>query len=202
MTPARKIYGFVSLKGGVGKTTSSGYFAECLRLASRSVTGLDTDPQKGWIKWHDTGNLVYPVHEADANSLRRIVKEINGDIVIDTPPNDSRIIMNTCLLADEIIVTVAPTAHDMARIKSTLDVIESVEESRGVELHSVLITRLDTRKKVINQQMLAALEENDIAYFQSMIPSSTRFETFGPPTFVEPYQAVYQELENSNASNS
>ncbi len=189
----RKIIALVNRKGGVSKTTSSGYFAECLRLAGRTVTGIDTDPEKGWVKWHATGALQYPVVAADHETLSKVVRSIEGDIVIDTPPNDREIIMKACLVADEVIVPVAATGHDMSRLASTMAEVEAIEQARNKPLASVLLTRWKPGLN-IGREVAKAMEKREVPVVEAKIRNLTRYEAFTAPVYLDEYQAVLKEL--------
>lgn len=189
----RKIIAVVNRKGGVSKTTSSGYFAECLLMAGKSVTGIDTDPEKGWVKWHGSAKLQYPVIAATAETLGSVVKGIDGYIVIDTPPNDGEIILSAGLLADEIVVPVAATGHDMSRLQSTLALVERVEQGRGKALASVILTRWKPGIR-LGREVVEEMEKRNIPVAQTKIRNLTRYETFTLPTYLDEYQSVLKEL--------
>ena len=131
MNNKRKIFALVNRKGGVSKTTSASYLAMCLHEAGRQVVGIDTDSEKSWLKWHSAGVLPYSVIEGEGDSLRQQIEKIEGDVVIDTPPNDGEVIYKAAGLADEVIIPLAPTALDVNRLASTLNVVADVEKNAG-----------------------------------------------------------------------
>jgi chromosome partitioning protein len=88
----------VNRKGGVGKTTSAGYLAMALHNMGQQVTGVDTDSERGWLKWHKACSLPYPVIGSDAETLREDVEALQGFVVIDTPPNSGEIIYKAASL--------------------------------------------------------------------------------------------------------
>ena len=188
------IIALVNRKGGVSKTTSSGYLAAVLKEAGRTVTGIDTDPEKGWKKWHDTGALPYPVITGDHKNLGVLVREIEGDIIIDTPPNDGEIIYKAALLADEVIVPIAATGHDVNRLASTLITVADIEQSRGKPLASVLLTRW-RGGLTIGKEVLDALTEREIPILDARIRHLTRYESFTAPEYLDEYRDVLKELE-------
>ncbi len=192
--PKRKVIALVNRKGGVAKTTSSGYIAAVLHAAGHKVTGIDTDPEKGWMKWAATDSLDYPVVEANQETLLKIVREIDGYIVIDTPPNDGEIITKACLVADEVIVPVAGTGHDMSRLQSTLAAVGDMEAHRGEALASVLLTRWKPNL-IISREVLREMERNKIPVAQVKIHERTAYEGLERPEYQQEYRAFLEELK-------
>lgn len=188
------IISLVNRKGGVSKTTSSVYLAMCLYKAGQQVTGIDTDPEKSWLKWHSSGVLPYPVIEGDRDSLTKQVKQFEGSVIIDTPPNDGEIIYKAASISDEVILPLAATALDVNRLASTLSAIADVEEMRNKPLASVLLTKWQ-ENLVISKEVEAALAEQEVPLLDTRIRSLTRYQGFDTPTYLEEYQNVLKELE-------
>ena len=189
-----KVVSFVNRKGGVSKTTSSVYLTMCLHRAGKQVTGIDTDPEKSWLKWHAAEVLPYEVVEGDRDNLTKQIKGVEGFVVIDTPPNDGEIIYKAASISDEVIIPLAATALDVNRLASTLNAVADVEEMRNRPLASVLLTKWQDNL-VISKEVEAALAEQEVPLLDARIRSLTRYQGFGTPTYLEEYQAVLTELE-------
>jgi len=187
------ILALVNRKGGVGKTTSSVYLAAVLRSESRNVLLVDTDPEAGAKKMADAGLLAYPVQQADLRSLSQIVKGWEGDVVIDTPPNDGEIIYKAAGLAEEVIVPIAATGYDLSRLTDTLLILADVEEMRNEALTRVLLTRMHSGK-LIARDVLQELEEREVPMFKQHIRYLTRYEGFTSPEYLDEYRSVFQEM--------
>ena len=183
----------VNRKGGVGKTTSSVYLAAVLHSESRNVLLVDTDPEAGAKKMADAGLLAYPVQQADLRSLSQIVKAWEGDVVIDTPPNDGEIIYKAAGLADEVIVPIAATGYDLSRLTDTLLILADVEEMRNEALTRVLLTRMQSGK-LIARDVLQELDEREVPMFKQHIRYLTRYEGFTSPDYLDEYRNVFQEM--------
>lgn len=189
-----KIISFVNRKGGVSKTTSSVYTAMCLHQAGKRVTGVDTDPERSWLKWHAAEVLPYPVIELDRDDLTKQIRELEGFVVIDTPPNDGEIIYKAASISDEVIIPLAATALDINRLASTLNAVADVEEMRDRPLASVLLTKWQD-KLVISKEAEVALAEQNVPLLDARIRNLTRYQGFGTPSYLEEYQGVLEELE-------
>lgn len=194
MEKSRKIISLVNRKGGVSKTTSSVYIAMCLHKSGNQVTGIDTDPEKSWLKWHSADVLPYPVIEGDRDNLTNQIKQLKGFIVIDTPPNDGEIIYKAASISDEVIIPLAATALDVNRLASTLNAIADVEEMRNKALASVLLTKWQ-ENLVISKEVELALAEQEVPLIDTRIRSLTRYQGFDTPSYLDEYQAVLHELE-------
>ena len=189
-----KVIALVNRKGGVSKTTSSVYLAMCLHRAGEPVIGVDTDPEKSWLKWHAAGALPYPVLEGERDALTKQVKSLEGFVVIDTPPNDGEIIYKASSVSDEVIIPLAATALDVNRLASTLNAVADVEEMRDRPLASVLLTKW-REDLIISKEVEAALAEQEVPLLDTRIRSLTRYQGFDTPTYLDEYRNVLTELE-------
>lgn len=194
MSKLEKVISLVNRKGGVSKTTSSVYIAMCLHQVGLVVTGIDTDPERSWLKWHSADVLPYPVIEGDRDNLTNQVKSLKGFVVIDTPPNDGEIIYKSAAISDEVILPLAATALDVNRLASTLTAIADVETMRNTALASVLLTKWQDNL-VISQEVEAALKEQEVPLLDSRIRNLTRYQSFETPNYLDEYHAVLKELE-------
>lgn len=190
----RHIITVVGRKGGGGKTTSSAYLAAALHAAGRAVTGIDTDPDVSWLKMHDAGLLPYEVLRGDRDNLHAQIEQIEGDVVIDTPPNDEAVVLLTSAVADEVLIPLTLTGMDAARLMQTLSSVAQVERMRNQPLASVLVTKYRARL-IVARELLAELEERNIPILKAKIPLLTAYESYGTPTHLEDYRAVLKEME-------
>lgn len=189
-----KIIALVNRKGGVSKTTSSVYLACALHRAGEKVTGIDTDPEKSWLKWHSAGVLPHEVVGKRLEELSSYVQSLEGFVIIDTPPNDGEIIYKVASLADEIIIPLSATALDVNRLASTLNIVADVEAMRSKPLASVLLTRW-REGLIISQEVEEALRTEEVPLLDSRIRNLTRYQGFSTPNYLDEYHAVLEELE-------
>lgn len=190
----QKVVSLVNRKGGVSKTTSSVYLAMCLHNMGKPVTGIDTDPERSWLKWSEAGVIPYPVMAGDRDDLKKQVNQLEGFVVIDTPPNDGEVIYKAASISDEVIIPLAATALDVNRLASTLAIVADVEEMRNKPLASVLLTKWST-SFAISKEVETALAEQKVPLLDTRIRSLTRYQGFNTPSYLEEYEKVIAELE-------
>jgi chromosome partitioning protein len=106
------IYSLLSLKGGVGKTTSTMHLAMCAQRAGRTVTVIDADDERSALRWSTFTELPFTVVAAERDRLAQQARalETAGEIVfIDTPPYSREILSRTAMVSSSVIVPLIPT---------------------------------------------------------------------------------------------
>jgi len=122
------------------------------------------------------------------------VDEASGIVVIDTPPNDDALIYLAAGLADHVIVPLALTGLDVGRLLTTVNTVANVERMRGRALGSILVTRYRQRL-LVAREILDELEQRRMPLLESRIRQLTEYERFAPPSYLDEYVAVLEELE-------
>jgi len=115
-----------SLKGGVGKTTSSIYLsATAVNRGYDPVTLIDADPQASSAEWLETWPLTgITVVEAPSERMAiRAVGRVEGLGVVDTPPGNERITQAIVALADAVVIPTRAGGVEYSRVMSTLELI-------------------------------------------------------------------------------
>ncbi len=191
------IYSLLSLKGGVGKTTSTMHLAMCAQGAGQPVTVIDADDERSAYRWSTFTELPFKVVVAERDRLAQQAKtlEAAGETVfIDTPPNNREVLTRTAFVSSSVIVPLIPTGLDMDRMMPTLELLRDVEASRGSLDVAILLNRWDGRKRLA-QEALGALAAYPI--LDAKIRALTRYEqAFGAePSDLEEYRAVWQEVQ-------
>ena len=134
------ILALVGFKGGSGKTTSSMYLAHAL-----GATVVDTDKQGSAVEWAEVASAAGTPLTVPVVSLptARLVGRLPlaPHLVIDTPPGDPAIARAAIEVADVVIVPTAPTALDVSRVWSTLDVVNAAGKPAYVLLCKARRTR-------------------------------------------------------------
>ncbi len=139
----------VSLKGGVGKTTTAVYLAAVAVRGRRPVAVVDADPQGSAAVWLEEWPIPgVEVLEAPSERLLRkaLARDDDASVwIVDTPPVSERL---TALALQEADVVVIPTrigGVEGHRLLSTLDLVPA-GVPRGVVVTSARTWTRDFRE--------------------------------------------------------
>jgi chromosome partitioning protein len=117
----------VSLKGGVGKTTTAVYLAAAAARGRRRVTVVDADPQSSAAVWLEQRPIEgVDVREAPSERLLRkaLDQHSNGTVlIIDTPPASERLTSTALSAADVVVVPTRIGGVEGERLTTTLDMV-------------------------------------------------------------------------------
>lgn len=123
-----------SLKGGVGKSTSSIYLAAAaVERGYDPVTLIDADPQASSAEWLEAWPApgVGVVEAPSERTATRALGRVEGVAVVDTPPGNERITQAIVALADAVVIPSRAGGVEYSRVLATLELIpEGV--ARGV----------------------------------------------------------------------
>lgn len=187
------IIGIINRKGGVAKTTSCVHIAYCLHIAGHKVTGIDTDENRSFVNWAMAASLPFEVLASSKAQLSKQLQHIQGDVVIDTPPNDGEIIYKVAMLADELIIPLSPTGQDINQLQNTLEIVSEVEHVRAKSLTSVLITRWNKRQN-LSQSVEELLYEMKVPACETKIRSLNAYQVMELPEYLDEYQQLLREI--------
>lgn len=190
------IYSLLSLKGGVGKTTSTMHLAMCAHEAGRRVTVIDADDERSAYRWAGFAELPFAVVVAERDRLAqqaRALEAAGETVFVDTPPNSREILSRAAFVSSSVVVPLIPTGLDMDRMMPTLELLRDVEASRGGLDVAILLNRWDGRKRLA-QEALEALAAYPI--LEAKVRALTRYEqAFGTvPADLEEFRAVWREV--------
>lgn len=178
-----KIISFVSIKGGVGKSTLSRNFA--FNLADRtekSVFLADGDPQKSLTTWYmkrktrdsyNTFNGRLKITDRPVY-LRDITREDMSEagceyVVIDSPPEDDKFTRAIISISDFIIVPTTPGADDYFSTKKTIEVLKEGINKKNFEYKYALAVNRKLPGTVIGKEYREALKKLKVKVFKNEI---------------------------------
>lgn len=109
-------------KGGAGKTTLAVGLASCL---PGRVGLVDLDENGSAMRWMEDLNL-FDVAAANADSIISIVPTLSEEydwLVIDTPPNDAKVIAATASISNLVLIPLAPSPLEADQLPDTLSLL-------------------------------------------------------------------------------
>ena len=193
------IISIINLKGGTGKTTSAIYMATTFYEMGKQTVVIDADNEQSALNWAQGGLLPFEVLTMEKDQLgkqARAQAEQGRAVLIDCAPNNRDTLYAAALVADKIIIPVAPTGHDVNRLEATLALLVEVEQSRDKDLANILVTRWDKRR-VLAREFIDIFK--DYPVLENKISDRVVYQKeFGIlPTFTREYRDVIEEVLNN-----
>lgn len=192
----------VNLKGGASKTTTAMFLAASLARSSGRVLLIDADPQGSALGWSEEVGLTqgeglpFTVISLPVRDLPKRLGQQQGydHIIVDTPPGYPDIVRSALLAVETVIIPLSPATVEVARLSSTLALLQEVEPLNAVGF-VVLLTRV---RKGTNSAKLARTTLQDLGYpvLDTEIPLKEQFgNSYGlVPDAGTEYDAVFGEL--------
>ena len=123
-----------SLKGGVGKSTTSIYLAAAaVERGYDPVTLIDVDPQASSAEWLETWPVtgVTLIEAPSERTATRALGRVDGLAVVDTPPGNERVTQSVVALGDAVVIPTRAGGVEYSRVSATLDLLPT-SVPRGV----------------------------------------------------------------------
>ncbi|MEF2279899.1 ParA family protein [Deinococcus sp. YIM 134068] len=191
-----KVISVLSRKGGVGKTLLSMGIAQVLGESGHTVALLDRDPEGSAMGWQHNAQV------AGVTLPYRVIGPIEAArlgtvdyLVIDTPPNDTRILKDTARQSNVLIIPLLPGAGEVDRLQETVAALGEAELVEGARLGFVL-NRLDNDN--VSAAMPSALDELGypvVARVRKAVGYQRAFGNLIPAELTVPFRAALTELE-------
>ena len=118
---------FANLKGGVAKSTSTIYIGLGLAQMGRRVLMVDADATNQTVQkwkadaefWPDS--VVVASYGRDlARSVQAVAKDYD-DILIDTGPQDDKVVSQAFSVTEDVIIPVAPSPVELKQLPATFE---------------------------------------------------------------------------------
>lgn len=140
-----------NLKGGTGKTTSAVYLAVGLARRGGRTLLVDADPQGSALTWQGSVEdfPVLTVALPQPVLHRRLDQLAHGydHVVVDCPPQHDAIVRSALLVADVVVMPMAPSLMDLNRLKPTLSLLADVAPQNEPAFYA-LLTRVRARTQL------------------------------------------------------
>ncbi len=115
-----------SLKGGVGKSTTSIYLAAAaVERGYDPVNLVDADPQASSAEWLEMWPLegITVVEAPSERTATRALSRLDGLTVVDTPPGNERVTQTLMSLADAVVIPTRAGGVEYSRVSATLELV-------------------------------------------------------------------------------
>jgi chromosome partitioning protein len=115
-----------SLKGGVGKSTTSIYLAAAaVERGYEPVTLIDADPQASSAEWLEMWPLpgITVVEAPSERTATRAMGRVEGLGIIDTPPGNERITQAAVALGNAVVIPTRAGGVEYSRVLATIELI-------------------------------------------------------------------------------
>jgi len=185
-----------NLKGGVGKTTTALYLAHGFARLGRTLL-VDADPQGSLLELSSRVAL-FPcttIHWPTGDLGRRVAG-VAGDfahIVIDTGPENEKLLRQALSVTEAIVIPCAPSLFDVDRLGPTLDVVDAAADFYSVDPR-ILITKVRPGRRASDARQ--GLTDQGFPVMDAQVRLLDVYqEVFNDvPTDLHDYQGVLDEL--------
>lgn len=196
-------------KAGTGKTTSAVFLASA--FAERGpVLLVDADPAASALEWsdivaeeHDGQGFPFRVISLPSKTLHQRLPDIarpDEVVIIDTPQTEDHaaIAGSIMRIADEIVITSAPTPIEVNRTTPIMEQIEAVEAARLVPARvSVLLNRAIANTNSLRNTREVLAELGYHVLLVSIHRTEVYAQSFGAMPMaasMDPWRGVVREL--------
>ncbi len=158
------ILAIASTKGGPGKTTLAVCLADWWRRQGKTVTCLDTDPNRNLLSWigkrSDEGLVCRAVGEDDVIAEARAATKVSDLVIIDVAGFLARGLLYAVGVADMVVIPCRPAKGDVIEAGRTQQQILNAADLSGRTIpHAAVLTQVNRRASVTahSRAQLAAL---------------------------------------------
>lgn len=205
-TPSERygVYSLVSLKGGVGRTTSAMHLAAVVSRLELPVVVLEVGSEHSARRWATAAQrqghpLPFDVVTVGKSALAAEARALSHThvVIIDAPSHDGEMLIKATRVSDYCIVVVSPSLLDVGGLASTLGVLYAVQDLPAKLEIAILVTRCKAGTQLargIHQKL------KPLAVLDATIGDLEGYKhSFGRlPTNLEQFQRVWDELHEGS----
>ena len=157
-----KIIAIASLRGGVGKTTTTMHLATALAEMGKKVLAVDFDSQKNLADLYEEKMREFDFASSDLFSSK--MAEKYDYVLIDTEPGLGASTLEALTMADEVLIPVVPKMWDISGVQDYEAIVSKIKEERNPKLKiaGLLLTMCEGEVSV----------PCDLPIFQTGIPNA------------------------------
>lgn len=196
------------LKGGSGRSTTAVFLALALaRKTGENVLLVDADAKNGTsYEWSEDAGEAWPTNVTVAYwpsiNLAKRVRDAghSGHIVIDTG-NDAAILRQALKVTDHLLIPLAPSGTESARLTPTLQAAAEIAEDKPLSM-SVMLSRT-VANTTSRKQARQALTDEGIPVWETEISRREIYaQAFGTvPADLGSYEELLNEIIEGALSN-
>lgn len=192
----------LSLKGGVGKTTTAVAVALAFAGDGARVLLLDCDdPQWSLMGWKDLADDAGDTWPATlrvqrwSSTLTRSALEAHDHVVFDLGPKRPEMARSVLRLCDTAVIPTAPRKADFAELGPALDLIAAAQTRQPLAF-GVILTMVRLATRAGRQARGEVADELGLPVFDAVIPLAERYaDMYGRvPARLGAYQDLAAEL--------
>jgi chromosome partitioning protein len=189
-----KKIGFLSQKGGSGKTTLCVHLGVIAQKTGESIIIVDCDPQGSAAAWGAMRKKPPTVIKATPSALQETLRRANATLVlIDTAPHSTPGMDIVASSVDLLLIPCRPSAFDLAAITSSVQIAKAAKCNAAFVLNGV-----NYRSAEFNE-IRKALERHGLPIAPTALGQRTPFvraiSTGRAVSEVEPKGKAAEEIE-------
>ena len=182
----------VNLKGGSGKTTTTGMLAAAFHESGFPTLGVDADGENKSLQgWQEAADLPFPVTTQAVSNLHVVLPGVIGDrfevAVCDTPPMKAQrgTVLSALRWCTHAIVPLAPSPVERDRlpaVKELLDEAASLRPDGRPPYFAAFLIKCKARSAspAVYRELIE--EEDKIPVLKAQVPDRERFvQAWGSP---------------------
>jgi chromosome partitioning protein len=176
-----------NLKGGVGKTTIATNLAAALTQRGKSICIVDTDlTQRSASEWAGSREdskqphiSVFGITEKQlTGEVERLSKQYDV-VLIDGTPHVSEITERAIILADILLIPIAPSIYDFRAFENFFEKLQNINQNRiaygGKEVKVYILLNKINEKVRVYKAIVDAVKAYDVPILTTQLGNRTAY---------------------------